>query len=70
MANRTTRKMAVDLRLQWEAAILGQQKRGSAADDKYEQECYDRLIEHVEANGLNYTVYDPRGPKEMDPDYE
>lgn len=70
MSNRTTRKMAKDLYAQWLAAIEGQRVRGRAIDDKYEQDCYDRLIEHVEANGLNYTMYDPRGPKEDDPTYD
>jgi hypothetical protein len=64
MANRTDRAIAGDLYKQWLAAIEGQRVRGRAIDDKYEQDCYDRLIEHVELHGLNYTRWDPRGPKD------
>jgi hypothetical protein len=69
MSNRTTRKMAQQLVDQWEAAREGMRVRGSLADARYEQDCYDRLVEHCEQNGLNYSIWDPRGPKETDPDY-
>ena len=69
MTNRSDRAIAKDLLGQWNAALVGQQVRGSLADDRYEQECYDRLIEWVETHDLNYSAYDPRGPKETDPDY-
>jgi hypothetical protein len=33
---------------------------------RWEQDAYDRLIDYVEAHELNYTRWDPRGPKEAD----
>ena len=70
MSNREDRAIATDLYKQWLAAIEGQKVRGRAVDDKYEQDCYDRLIDWVETHGLNYTAYDPRGPQENDPAYD
>ena len=70
MTNRSDRAIAKDLARQWRAAQDGQRVRGSLADDRYEQECYDRLIDWVETHGLNYSAYDPRGPKETDPAYD
>lgn len=32
--------------------------------DAAEQQTYDNLIDYVEANDLNYSNWDPRGPKE------
>ena len=70
MSNREDRAIAKDLMRQWHAAQEGVRVRGRAIDDKYEQDCYDRLIDWVEVHGLNYSAYDPRGPKETDPTYE
>ena len=70
MSNREDRAIAKDLMGQWRAAVVGQQVRGRLIDDRYEQECYDRLIDWVETHGLNYSAYDPRGPKETDPAYD
>ena len=70
MSNREDRAIARDLMGQWMAAIEGQKVRGRAIDDQYEQECYDRLIDWDETHRLNYSSYDPRGPKENDPAYD
>ena len=64
MSNRTDRAIARDLTRQWRAAQDGQRVRGLLKDDVYEQACYDRLIDWVEDHGLNYTEYDPRGPRD------
>jgi len=34
------------------------------AAHKWEQDAYDRLIDYVEENGLNYGEYDPRGGRD------
>jgi hypothetical protein len=62
VSNREDRAIAKDLMGQWRAAVVGQQVRGRLI--------YDRLIDWVETHGLNYSAYDPRGPKETDPAYD
>jgi hypothetical protein len=55
----------------WTGAVgrMSEAQTGAAIDRAAEEEqvAYDALIEYVEANGLNYSEWDPRGPD--DPDY-
>lgn len=46
------------LQAAWRSAL--QELDGSSSKDYAEQQAYDALIEHLEANGLNYSQYDPR----------
>lgn len=48
----------------WKAALDRKEREGSVAADHAEQEAYDELIDHVEEHDLNYSKYDPRGPRE------
>lgn len=50
----------------WEAARGRRDRVGTDAADAAEQAAYDELVDYVEANDLNGTEYDPRGPIDED----
>lgn len=50
------------LREAWEGAAAAHQGLDTPGTAAREQVTYDALIDFVEANGLNYTEFDPRGP--------
>jgi len=58
------RREAANLYAEWERAC--QMVRDSYTDyaqskaDEFEQDAYDRLVDYVETNELNYSEYDPR----------
>lgn len=54
------------LRASWEAARDRKDREGTTAADAAEQAAYDELVDWVEANDLNGTEHDPRGPLEGD----
>lgn len=45
---------------EWQTALNLYRASATVTNDRLEQEAYDRLVNYVEANGLNYSVYDPR----------
>ncbi|HEY5785243.1 MAG TPA: hypothetical protein VIT65_10740 [Microlunatus sp.] len=56
------------LREEWDAALATKVEMEDTEDwpaaYRWEQDAYDRLIDFVEANGLNYSEFDPRGPED------
>jgi hypothetical protein len=54
-------KEALRLRDLWVKASNRLIDDDSEANIRAEQECWDTLVDFVEANGLNYTKFDPRG---------
>jgi hypothetical protein len=63
-AEATIRAEAERLTAEWNAALAEYRRTDSARDFEAEQKAYDALVDFVEANGLNYSEYDPRGPEE------
>lgn len=44
----------------WNAASARKRQMSNDWADTKEQEAYDKLVDYVEANDLNYTAFDPR----------
>lgn len=51
------------LRAAWDAATAAYQRNDSDANREAEQNAYDELVDYIEANELNGTAHDPRGPE-------
>jgi hypothetical protein len=47
----------------WDAAQLAHREEDTHVTYEEEDKAYQRLIDFVEANDLNYTEWDPRGPQ-------
>lgn len=55
---------ATELMVSWRSAIAVLDAKPYPTNQDYaiEQRRYDALVDFVEANGLNYSKCDPRGP--------
>lgn len=52
------------LHADWNVAHARYYHDDSTPNFHAEQRAYDALVDYVEANDLNYTQFDPRGPEE------
>lgn len=52
---------AVELRGLWQASLAEHHQHDTEETALAEQAAHDRLVDYVEAQGLNYTKWDPRG---------
>ena len=54
------------LHSEWKEALRADEQPDSTSDDtEAESAAYDKLIDFVERNGLNYSEVDPRGPRDV-----
>lgn len=51
---------AEELTAEWRTALADNEARGTERSSRIEQAAYDKLVDHIEAKGLNCTKYDPR----------
>jgi len=64
----TVESQAAALLEEWHAALATKLEVDDTdewpAAHRWEQDAYDRLIDFIESNELNYSKYDPRGDDE------
>ena len=61
MSAKTAMAEATRLHRSWRDALDAYRRCDTDANYDAEQDAYNVLIDHIEANGLNYADCDPRG---------
>ena len=54
---------AGELRALWRDSVIAMKVKDSQTNIDAEQVAYDKLVDYVEAHDLNYSEFDPRGPR-------